>query len=92
MDKILADPRMQSFIEIQQQKSQFNLLVHDLTEKCWDLCMDRPSTKLGPKTETCISNCVERFIDSNVLLTKKMDNNPKLNQIIQMDMNTIDSI
>lgn len=48
------------------------VLVHELTEKCWDKCMDRPSTRLEPRTEACISNCVHRFIDSSNFVANRL--------------------
>ncbi|KAB7503262.1 Mitochondrial import inner membrane translocase subunit Tim8 A [Armadillidium nasatum] len=56
-------------------------LVHDLTEKCWDKCMDRPSTKLDSRTENCFVSCVERFIDSTNFIANKLQDsiNSRLN-------------
>lgn len=50
----------------------FQVLVHELTEKCWDKCMDRPSTRLESRTEGCISNCVQRFIDSTNFVANRL--------------------
>lgn len=48
-------------------------VIHDLTEKCWDTCMDKPSNKLDSKTQDCMRSCVHRFIDANILVTRRMD-------------------
>lgn len=33
--------------------------------------MDKPSSKLDAKTETCLTNCVDRFIDVSLLITNR---------------------
>ena len=46
-----------------------------LTVDCWDLCVSNPSvSKLDSKTESCIVNCVERFIDTNQFIIKEFSN------------------
>lgn len=43
-----------------------------MTEMCWDKCMgDKMSSKLDGKTETCVTNCVERFIDTSVAVAQR---------------------
>nr|DAA34771.1 TPA_inf: mitochondrial import inner membrane translocase subunit TIM8 [Amblyomma variegatum] len=46
-------------------------LVHRLNEICWDKCVDKPGAKLDGRTETCLSNCVERFIDTSLSITNR---------------------
>jgi import inner membrane translocase subunit TIM8 len=48
-------------------------VVHELNEKCWDTCMDKPSTKLDSRTETCLKNCVDRFLDMNILVAERIE-------------------
>lgn len=45
--------------------------IHEFNEICWDKCIDSPSNKLDSKTETCLTNCVERFIDTSLLITNR---------------------
>jgi len=60
----LKDPQMQRFIAAESQRQQFQAAIHMLTEECWDKCVtDRPGQRLGGGTESCIHNCVERFVD-----------------------------
>jgi len=33
--------------------------------------MEKPGTKLDGRTETCLQNCVERFIDVSLLITNR---------------------
>jgi hypothetical protein len=47
-------------------------VIHELNEKCWDTCMDKPSNKLDSRTESCIRNCVDRFLDTNIFVTERL--------------------
>ncbi|CAH1636020.1 unnamed protein product [Spodoptera littoralis] len=53
------------------------VLVHGLTDTCWDTCMGRPTNRLDSKTEVCIMNCVERFIDATTFITRRLMNTTK---------------
>lgn len=33
--------------------------------------MEKPGTKLDSRTETCLNNCVDRFIDVSLLVTNR---------------------
>ncbi|KAG7309194.1 hypothetical protein JYU34_005121 [Plutella xylostella] len=55
----------------------FQVLVHGLTDTCWETCMGRPTARLEPKTEACMMNCVERFIDATTFITKRLMNTTK---------------
>lgn len=47
------------------------LQIHKLADVCWEQCVDRPKDKLDSKTETCVSNCVERFIDTSMTIATR---------------------
>jgi import inner membrane translocase subunit TIM8 len=68
------DPALQRFIQIETEKQKLQGVIHQLNEKCWDQCMDgvKPSTKLEGRSQDCIRNCVERFLDSNIMITRRM--------------------
>ncbi|GAB6026444.1 Mitochondrial import inner membrane translocase subunit tim8 [Chamberlinius hualienensis] len=66
-----GDGELQEFIMLEQQKAQFQVQVHRLNDVCWDKCVDKPGSKLDSRTETCISNCVERFIDTSLTITQR---------------------
>jgi len=74
----IADPQLRSFIEKETHKQKFQVLVHGLTEQCWDKCMDRPSTRLDHKTEMCLLNCVERFLDTSNYIINRMERSSDL--------------
>jgi import inner membrane translocase subunit TIM8 len=68
----IGDPQLASFIEQENQKQRFQAVVHTLTEQCWDLCAPSISSRLDGKSETCLANCVERFIDSSNYIINKL--------------------
>jgi len=69
-----ADAGLQQFIQMETEKQRFQNVLHELNEKCWDTCFDsKPSTRVDSRTETCLKNCVERFIDTNILVTQRIE-------------------
>merc|ERR1711936_1472222 len=66
----LKDPKMQSFIQKATQMEQLNSIMQELTSRCWDMCVadTKISTSLSGRTESCIENCVERFVDANKVI------------------------
>ena len=68
----IRDPQLASFIEQENQKQRFQAVVHSLTDQCWDLCAPSISTRLDGRSETCLANCVERFIDSSNYIINKL--------------------
>jgi mitochondrial import inner membrane translocase subunit TIM8 len=56
--------------------SSFTLAaVHELTETCFKKCITGSisSGKLASKEESCIQNCVERFMDSNLAVLRHLE-------------------
>ena len=66
-------PEMRRFVEIETQKQRFQQLVHSLTDQCWETCMGTPSQKLERKTESCLLNCVERFLDTSNYVVNRLE-------------------
>jgi len=65
-----ADAELQEFLAIEQQKAQLTSQMHRLADVCWDTCMtDKLRDKMDGRSEACISNCVERFIDVSLAIT-----------------------
>lgn len=74
-----SDNQLNNFIEGQTQRQRFQVLVHELTERCWDTCMvGKPSTKLDSRTEACMVGCVERFIDTSNFVANRITTLPEL--------------
>ena len=70
--ELMKDPKLQSFISKASQMEQFNSIVQEMTSKCWDTCVadTKMSTSFASKTESCLENCVERFVDANKVIVE----------------------
>lgn len=68
-----ADPQLQQFVEVETQKQRVQLLVHHMTELCWEKCMDKPGPKLDSRAEVCLVNCIERFIDTSQFIVNRLE-------------------
>ncbi|XP_053329675.1 mitochondrial import inner membrane translocase subunit Tim8 A [Spea bombifrons] len=77
MMEAVGDPELQRFIEAETQKQRFQGLVHQLTELCWEKCMEKPGPKLDTRSESCFVNCVERFIDANQFILNRLEQTQK---------------
>merc|ERR1712129_84996 len=73
MDKLLeGDPQLAQFVEQMEQEQRLKKQSEKLTMECWDLCVSNPGVaKFDYKTESCLVNCVDRFIDSSTFLLKR---------------------
>ncbi|KAJ8028215.1 Mitochondrial import inner membrane translocase subunit Tim8 A [Holothuria leucospilota] len=69
------DPELSHFIQVESQKQKFTQLVHELADTCWEKCMAdvRIGTRLDSKNETCLVNCVDRFIDTTNFIVRKLE-------------------
>lgn len=66
-----ADLELQEFFVAEKQKAQFQAQVREFNDICWDKCVDKPGVKLDSRTETCLNNCVDRFIDVSLFITNR---------------------
>ena len=67
------DPEMQRFLQAESQKAQLNSRVHSFTDICWDKCMDKMGTTMDGRTERCLVNCVERFLDTTNFIINRLE-------------------
>lgn len=65
------DRKLQEELIAEDQKQRFQSQIHAFTDMCWEKCVDKPGSKLDGKTETCLVNCVERFLDTNIFIAKR---------------------
>ncbi|XP_076635994.1 mitochondrial import inner membrane translocase subunit Tim8 A-like isoform X2 [Colletes latitarsis] len=68
-----VDERFEAFIETEAKKQQFQGLAFNLTDICWEICVESPTSRLGPKIEKCLINCVDRFIDTTNFITNRLE-------------------
>lgn len=70
------DPRMQrEIMELAQQtraKADFNNVVNKLTNTCFDICVSKPTSKLGYSGEQCFQNCAARFLEASEVAAHSM--------------------
>ena len=60
--------------QLKKKKTLFSQgIVHSLTDQCWDICMEKPSSRLDSKTSFCITNCVDRFIDTSNFVVNRLE-------------------
>ncbi|XP_043479862.1 mitochondrial import inner membrane translocase subunit Tim8 B [Leptopilina heterotoma] len=65
------ETELKDLIETEKNQMEFNSQLHEFNGICWDMCVDRPSSKLDSKTEKCLKNCVDRFIDTSLFITTR---------------------
>ncbi|EXJ83830.1 hypothetical protein A1O1_07457 [Capronia coronata CBS 617.96] len=67
--------QLQNFVQIQIKRAEIQKNIHEMTEMCFKKCVTSSIStgKLAPKEETCMSNCVERFLDTNTVILKHLD-------------------
>lgn len=70
-DGNIQDKELQEFLALQQQKLEFQRQINSLTEICWDKCMEKPSSRLDGRTESCVTNCVDRFLDASIAVSQR---------------------
>ena len=68
-----VDPEMQRFLQLESQKAQMNVRVHTFTDVCWDKCMDKLGTTMDGRSERCLVNCVERFLDTTNFIINRLE-------------------
>ena len=69
------DPELTRFVEQMEQSARLEKMKQKLTEDCWNVCVTNPNvSKFDYKTESCLANCVERFIDSSAHIIQVFSN------------------
>ncbi|KAI9742035.1 MAG: Mitochondrial import inner membrane translocase subunit tim8 [Cirrosporium novae-zelandiae] len=62
---------LQQFLQNEGQAAKVQQTIHSLTDMCWNKCItgNINGQMLSGSEETCLRNCVERFIDgANVIV------------------------
>ncbi|KAN0060371.1 Mitochondrial import inner membrane translocase subunit tim8 [Thecaphora frezii] len=67
-------PELQTFLDAEQAKARVQSSIHTFTDRCWDQCIKSSiGTSFGRGEEACLSNCVERFLDTSLFIVKKLE-------------------
>lgn len=64
-DDNVENAQLKQFILNEQIKLQIQQQIIKLNKICFEQCVEKPGAKLDSKQETCITNCVGRYIDTN---------------------------
>ncbi|KAI5804016.1 Tim10/DDP family zinc finger-domain-containing protein [Peziza echinospora] len=67
---------LQNFIRNEESKAKIQTAVHSLTDLCWKKCITKPTITAGTldkSEETCMQNCVDRFLDFQVAVLKNLE-------------------
>ncbi|EXJ79979.1 hypothetical protein A1O3_08265 [Capronia epimyces CBS 606.96] len=67
--------QLQNFVQVQVQRAQIQKNIHDITEMCFKKCVTGTisSGKLAGKEDSCMANCVDRFLDTNTVILKHLE-------------------
>ncbi|KAI5207063.1 hypothetical protein E4T39_02095 [Aureobasidium subglaciale] len=65
--------RIQQFLE--ETSADFSVAIHSLTDTCFRKCITGKiaSGKLDRSEEPCMQNCVDRFMDANLVVIKNLE-------------------
>ena len=56
--------------EVQQQTLQ-ELFVK-ISERCFDVCIAKPGSKLSSSEQKCLSQCMDRYVDTMTVVSQTM--------------------
>ncbi|KAG9032738.1 Mitochondrial import inner membrane translocase subunit tim8 [Tulasnella sp. JGI-2019a] len=61
------------FLEQEQAKAHLQSSVHQYTDMCWTKCITGSvSTRFSRGEESCLVNCVDRFLDASLFIVNKL--------------------
>lgn len=77
MDQLQFDDatkkELATFLEREQAHARVNDSIRNLTSMCWDKCItSTPGSRFARGEEGCLSNCVERFLDSSIFIVTQV--------------------
>ncbi|KAL7746350.1 Mitochondrial import inner membrane translocase subunit tim8 [Sorochytrium milnesiophthora] len=74
---VSLDPAMQAelqkFLEAENTKARVHTQIHTFTDMCWDKCISKVNNRMSNGEETCLTNCVERFLDTSIYIVKRLE-------------------
>ncbi|EEQ38377.1 hypothetical protein EJF18_30775 [Clavispora lusitaniae] len=63
------------FIEAENSKSKVQMSIHNFTDMCFKKCNENKqitSNSLDKAEEQCLSNCLNRFLDTNIKVVQAL--------------------
>ncbi|KAF2184568.1 hypothetical protein K469DRAFT_579234 [Zopfia rhizophila CBS 207.26] len=66
---------LQQFVVNESQKARIQASIHSLTDTCFRKCITSgiKSGKLDKYEEPCMRNCVDRFLDANLVVLRELE-------------------
>ncbi|PCH33505.1 hypothetical protein WOLCODRAFT_93600 [Wolfiporia cocos MD-104 SS10] len=65
---------LSQFVETEQAQARLHQSIHTFTSMCWDKCITgTPSTRFSRSEESCLANCVDRFLDTSLFMVKQIE-------------------
>ncbi|TIA55024.1 hypothetical protein D6C77_07511 [Aureobasidium pullulans] len=66
---------LQQFVVNETQKARIQQSIHSLTDVCFRKCVTGKISagKLDRSEEPCMQNCVDRFMDANLVVIKNLE-------------------
>jgi len=69
-----SQKHLNEFLEQEQVQARVAERIHTFTEMCWDKCITgTPSTRFSRSEESCLTNCIDRFLDSSIYMVKQIE-------------------
>ncbi|EJS43098.1 tim8p [Saccharomyces arboricola H-6] len=64
-----------TFLEGENSKQKVQMSIHQFTNICFKKCVDSVNNPdLSSQEEHCLSNCVNRFLDTNIRIVNGLQN------------------
>ncbi|KAJ7786032.1 hypothetical protein B0H16DRAFT_1295574 [Mycena metata] len=74
MAHIYLQKELAVFLEKQQAEARLHQSIHNFTGIWFVPCVTgTPSTRFSRGEESCLSNCVERFLDTSLFMVRKIE-------------------
>lgn len=70
MDKVDVET-VKKQLKAQLAAATYQQMIEDMSEKCYNICIKKPGASLDNYEQRCLSNCMDRFIDSYNVVTKE---------------------
>eukprot|EP00939_MAST-03C_sp_MAST-3C-sp1_P001346 g1346.t1 len=67
----VAQDQFKRQVMAEQQRAVVQDAIHKLTIDCWDKCVTSTRGSMSSSEETCVTNCVGRFLDTRKLIQMK---------------------
>ncbi|KAI9183938.1 Mitochondrial import inner membrane translocase subunit tim8 [Blastocladiella emersonii ATCC 22665] len=67
-----SQAELQKFLEQENSKARVQSQIHTFTQMCWDKCITKVGNRLSSSEESCLTSCVERFLDTSIFIVKRL--------------------